>query len=37
MLVNELSQGAIARSCMGMSEADLAKAVLSGHFKLPKR
>ncbi|KGX17278.1 hypothetical protein Y036_6087 [Burkholderia pseudomallei] len=35
-LVDELSQGTIDR-IMGMSDVDLAAAVLSGHFNLPKR
>ncbi|WP_175948660.1 hypothetical protein [Burkholderia pyrrocinia] len=35
-LVDELSQGSINR-IMGMSDADLAAAVLSGRLNLPKR
>ncbi|MDF3084383.1 hypothetical protein [Burkholderia sola] len=35
-LVDELSQGTIDR-IMGMSDADLAAAVLSRHLKPPKR
>lgn len=35
-LVDELSQGTIDR-IMGMSDVDLAAAVLSGRFNLPKR
>ncbi|AJY40462.1 hypothetical protein I6G56_26085 [Burkholderia humptydooensis] len=35
-LVDELSSGTIDR-IMGMSDADLAAAVLSGRLKLPKR
>ncbi len=35
-LVDELSQGTIERM-MGLSDADLAAAVLSGRLNLPKR
>ncbi|WP_265341764.1 hypothetical protein [Burkholderia pyrrocinia] len=35
-LVDELSQDTIDR-IIGMSDADLAAAVLSGHLKFPKR
>jgi hypothetical protein len=35
-LVDELSQGSIDR-IIGMSDADLAAAVLSGRLNLPKR
>ncbi|KVS39943.1 hypothetical protein WK43_09560 [Burkholderia ubonensis] len=34
-LIDELSQGTIDR-IMGMSDADLATAVVSGHLNLPK-